>query len=135
MTAGPSPPPIRLRWHPGDILITWTYGHVDVVKRYPAPPTTVIAWSDPPCVIVVEAVDDERPRRDNAVVFAPDGAERLRLRPPNVAGEPLHNLGFYAVYPDSTSNSLIAVFSTRSGDFWGTPDLRTGELADVRPWR
>jgi hypothetical protein len=135
MTADPPPPSIQLQWHPGDTLITWTYSQAEVVKRYPVPPSTVIAWSNPPCVIVVEAADDERPRLDNAVVFEPDGTERLRLRPPNVASEPSHNLGFYAVYPDSTSTGLIAVFSTRSGDFWGRPDLQTGELNNVTQWR
>jgi hypothetical protein len=40
-----------------------------------------------------------------------------------------------APFPDSTSNGLIAVLSTWSGDFWGKPDLQTGELANVTQWR
>jgi hypothetical protein len=73
--------------------------------------------------VVVEA----DPRVDNAVVYDPDGTERLRLVPPRAG------TGFYAVYPGSTG--LVAVFTTRTGDVWGTPNLSTGELTDVAPWR
>lgn len=126
-------PTIKLQWTPGTSSITWRYGETEVRKDYPAPPETVTAWSDPPCIIVVEAQSDPRPRLDNAVVFNPDGTQRLRLRPPKVSPEPSWDIGFYAVYAGLTG--LVAVFATRVGDFWGRPDLNTGELRNVAQWR
>jgi len=72
------------------------------------------------------------PRPDNAVVLNPDGTERLRLVPPQ-AVERHWAIGFYAVYPDP--GGLVAVFSTQAGDVWGRPNLTTGQLTDVAPWR
>lgn len=66
-------------------------------------------------------------------MFNPDGSERLRLLPPDVSREPIWQLGFYAVYP--SEGVLVVVFSTRNGDYWGKPNLETGELTDVTHWR
>jgi hypothetical protein len=82
---------------------------------------------------VVEAHIGQDPRTDNAAVLNPDGTERLRLRPPNVATEPYWHIGFDQVYTDPTG--LVAVFATQVGDFWGRPNLQTGELTDVATWR
>ena len=82
---------------------------------------------------MVEAQPEEQPRPDNAVVYDPDGTTRLRLRPPAVSTEPSWDIGFYAVYPQPTG--LVAVFATRVGDFWGRPNLTTGELTNVAQWR
>jgi hypothetical protein len=128
-----SPPPVELRWNEGDTLVTWTYGPDKIIKRYPAAPHTVTAWPDPPSIVVVEAHTGQDPRTDNAAVLNPDGTERLRLRPPKVATEPYWHIGFDQVYTDPTG--LVAVFATRVGDFWGRPNLQTGELTDVATWR
>jgi hypothetical protein len=64
------------------------------------------------------------------VVFDPDGFQRLRLIPPEIGRDPI---GFYTVYVEN--GSLVAVFSTRNGDFWARPNLTTGELSDVHEWR
>jgi hypothetical protein len=66
-------------------------------------------------------------------VLNPDGTERLRLQPPPVSPEPSWDIGFYQVYADPTG--LVAVFATQVGDFWGRPDLNTGELTNVTQWR
>ena len=129
----PSPHSIDLHWQPGQSLITWTYGHAQASKQYQQPPLTVTAWPDPPSVIVVEAQQQPHPRIDNAVVFDPDGTERLRLQPPAVSPEPSWDIGFYQVYADP--GGLVAVFATRTGDFWGRPDLTTGELKNIAQWR
>lgn len=120
---------IDVRWSEGSRDVAWTYGDVEVRMTCAAAPSSVIAWSDPPSVIVVE----ESSRVDNAVVFDPDGTERLRLRPPRTSSERHWDIGFYTVYAEP--HGLVAVFSTQVGDFWGTPDLRTGELANVAVWR
>jgi hypothetical protein len=120
---------IDVRWQEGDRDVRWTDGGTLVHRPFPAPPHTVTAWPDPPSVVVVEA----DPRRDNALVLNPDGTERLRLVPPRVSAERHWDIGCYAVYPDP--GGLVAVFSTRVGDFWGRPNLTTGELTDVAPWR
>ena len=131
MTTEPS---IHLQWDPGTTSITWTYRNAQVSRDYPAPPQTVTAWpDDPPSIIVVEAQTGDQPRLDNAVVFNLDGSARLRLRPPKVVAEPSWNIGFYAVYAEPTG--LVAVFATRVGDFWGRPNLTTGELTTVSQWR
>jgi hypothetical protein len=96
-------------------------------------PLTVTAWPDPPSVIVVEAHQQPNPRIDNAVVFNPDGTERLRLKPPAVSPEPSRDIGFDQVYADPSG--LVAVFATRTGDFWGRPDLTTGEPKNIARWR
>ncbi|MEV0719054.1 hypothetical protein [Asanoa sp. NPDC050611] len=120
---------IDVRWREGERLVRWSWGDVAVEMTFPAPPASVTAWADPPSVIVVERAD----RLDNAVVFEPDGTERLRLRPPAVSPERHWDVGFYVVY--AGSDGLVAVFSTRVGDFWGRPDLLTGELSSVAQWR
>ncbi|REG00698.1 hypothetical protein DFJ67_6754 [Asanoa ferruginea] len=121
--------PIELRWDKGDSAVTWTYGRDTITKRYPTAPSSVIAWPDPPSIIVVEANVRQDSRLDNAAVLNPDGTERLRLRPPDVVRELHHRIGFYVVYADPCG--LVAVFATHVGDFWGRPDLRTGELDHV----
>ncbi|GAA1888575.1 hypothetical protein [Asanoa iriomotensis] len=126
MTATPS---IELRWQPGQRHVRWTYGSVEVELAFPSPPATVTVWPDPPSVVVVE----DHTRIDNAAVYEPDGAERLRLCPPAVSAERQWDIGFYAVYAEPSG--LVAVFSTQVGDFWGRPDLHTGELNHVAPWR
>jgi hypothetical protein len=113
--------------------VSWTYDNVEASRDYPAPPHTVIAWPDPPSIIVVEAQHGPHPRPDNAVVLNPDGTERSRLQPPKVSPEPSWDIGFYAVYADPTG--LVAVFATRVGDFWGRPDPDTGQLSNIAPWR
>ena len=111
---------------------------VSVDVDYPLPPRTVTGWFDPPCVIVVEALptgvaDDPYAGIHNAVVLNLDGSERLRLRPPAVATEPYRHIGFDQVL--AGRDGLVAVYATRVGDYWGVPDLRTGELRGVRQWR
>ncbi len=123
---------IELHWQEGQTQVSWAHDGTAVVKSYERPPATVTVWHNPPCVIVVEAVDGAD-RIDNAVVFEPDGTERLRLVPPRLDGDPSWNIGFYAVYADP--HGLVAVFATRVGDFWGRPDLNTGELTSVAQWR
>jgi hypothetical protein len=59
--------------------------------------------------------------------------ERLRLQPPEVSPESSWNIGFDQVYADPSG--LVAVFATRTGDFWGRPDLSTGELNNITQWR
>jgi len=133
MTPPPSSLSIDMQWQEGDDQITWTYGGTKVHKTYPAAPYTVTAWPNPPSIIIVEAPHGSHSRSDNAVVFNPDGTERLRLQPPIVSAERHWDIGFYAVYPGS--DGLIAVFTTQVGDFWGRPDLHTGELNNVAQWR
>jgi hypothetical protein len=115
----------------GEAYVEWEWGGVLIRKRFTATPTNVVAWFDPPSVVVVEAISDGE-QCDNAVVFDPDGSERLRLQPPTV-GDAYSRIGFYTVYV--SGGLLVAVFSTRAGDFWGVPDLLTGELRNVRQWR
>ncbi|MFK3985776.1 hypothetical protein ACI2K4_36285 [Micromonospora sp. NPDC050397] len=120
-------------WNRGDREVVWEFGAARVVKVLDEPPNSVIAWSDPPSVIIVESVTPDMPSTRNAVVFEPNGSERLRLIPPNVGGEASWAIGFYVVFADKAG--LVAVFSTRVGDFWGRPDLGTGELSGVSQWR
>jgi hypothetical protein len=47
--------------------------------------------------------------------------------------EPSWDIGFYQVYADPSG--LVAVFATQTGDFWGRPDLSTGELKNIGQWR
>lgn len=122
---------ISIDWEPGSRLLRWQSDGVEVAKEFAVAPRTVTAWNSPPCVIVVEAVEGGQ-RTDNAVVFDPDGTERVRLRPPNI-GEPHWHIGFDSVF--DSNGQLIAVFATQTGDFWGVPDLTTGELENVAQWR
>jgi hypothetical protein len=133
MTKPPSSHAIELHWQPGQSLVSWTYGDARASMQYQQSPLTVTAWPDPPSVIVVEAQQQPHPRTDNAVVFDPDGTERLRLQPPDVSPEPSWDIGFDQVYADASG--LVAVFATRTGDFWGRPDLDTGELMNIAQWR
>ncbi|BCJ37535.1 hypothetical protein Athai_50380 [Actinocatenispora thailandica] len=105
---------------------------VRVEKRFPEPPSSVVVWANPPSVIVVEPIVSAG-RLDNAIVFAPSGMERLRLVPPAVTSERSWRLGYYAVFV--SDGVLTAVFSTRIGDYWGVPNLETGELEQVAEWR
>ncbi len=123
---------IQILWREGDTDVRWRSGGDTVVKPYRMPPATVTAWADPPSVIVV-VEPEEAGRLDNAIVYEPDGTERLRLVPPPIGGEPDWKVGFYAVYADP--QGLVAVFTTTNGDYWGRPDLTTGELAGVAEWR
>lgn len=122
-----------MRWRAGDNEVAWTRDGVEIRKTFAAPPDQVIAWPDPPSVIVVETLRGPHSRIDNAVVFNTDGTERTRLRPPRLSREPRWDIGFYTVHPDPYG--LVAVFATQAGDFWGRPDLNTGELNDIAPWR
>jgi hypothetical protein len=123
-------PPV-VDWVAGSRSVTWTYGGSTVAKEFDHALDSVVAWSDPPSVIVVEPTGLAG-RVDNAVVYNADGSERLRLVPPDV-GEPRWRVGFYFVFV--SSGVLTAVFSTTVGDFWGVPDLQTGVLANVNTWR
>jgi hypothetical protein len=122
----------NVRWTSGSRTASWENDSVFVEKAWDFIPRTVTGWNRPPSVIVVEPIV-EGGRLDNAVVLNPDGTERLRLIPPRVAGEPIWNLGFYAVY--ESNDHLVAVFTTRVGDWWGQPDLTTGQLASLAEWR
>jgi hypothetical protein len=133
MTQPPPPPAIGLRWHPGDTLVAWTCGHLQVRRRYPVSPRTVTAWPDPPSVIVVEEPASAGPPDANAAVFNPDGTERLRLRRPAITPEPSADIGFDQVF--AGPHGLVAVYATRVADFWGRPDLRTGEINNPHEWR
>ena len=128
---------MALSWREGETVVRWTYDGVDVAIPFPEPPQSVTAWHDPPCVIVVEQLGDPTGhwdgRKRNAVVYDPDGSERVRLTPPERLAGSYHLVGFYAVYPDTTG--LVAVVTTRTGDFWGRPNLDTGELTDLHEWR
>jgi hypothetical protein len=123
---------IEIDWQPGRSTVAWTHGGARVEKTLAWPPSSVTAWQTPPRVIVVEPLE-QAGRQDNAVVFDADGHELLRLVPPQLPGEPSWRLGFHTVYV--SQGTLVAVFSTRVGDFWGTPDLTTGELRNVTEWR
>ncbi|MFI6983718.1 hypothetical protein ACIBSV_34590 [Embleya sp. NPDC050154] len=98
------------------------------------PPRSVVVWADR--VLVVEALDPEPGTpTDNAVVFAAHGAASVRLRPPrDLVAEPSWVIGFHLAHLDAEGQPILVV-ATRSGDFWGRPDLATGGLADVRTWR
>jgi hypothetical protein len=125
-------PSVDLHWTVGSRDVEWVYDGGRVEKHFESPPRAVTTWGDPPSVIVVEPIV-EGGRLDNAIVFDPSGSERLRLTPPNVVSEPSWRLGFHTAYV--SRGVLTVVFSTRVGDFWGRPDLVTGELLDVAEWR
>ncbi|MGW1866825.1 hypothetical protein ACWCPS_14855 [Streptomyces mauvecolor] len=72
---------------------------------------------------------------DNAVVFAADGSEAVRLkRPVGLVAEPSWASGFHQAYPDADGRPVVVV-ATRVGDFWGRPDVARGTLVDVRECR
>lgn len=121
-------PPVTLYWNERESTVRWDYRGTAVVKTFSEPPQSVLVVVDPPSVIVVEAIDESGKRLDNAVVYEPDGRERLRLVPPSL-GEPHWRRGFYEVYSDPYG--VVAVFTTTVGDFWGRPNLETGALHNV----
>lgn len=126
---------LELAWTRGESTVSWTHDGKRVDRTFEKPPLSVAVWDDPACVIVVEDAGDTpgtATRFDNAVVLNPKGDEVTRLKPPQVT--PRHTwIGFYTVYP--SAGHLVCVFSTTSGDFWGDPDLKTGELQNVTQWR
>lgn len=116
-----------IRWSKGDARVAWTFEGQTIELHFGVPPCTVAWIESPGSVVVVEALGESAPY--NAVVYNPDGSERLRLIPPR-----LHEvLGFYQVF--QSRDDVVAVVSTRQADFWGVPDLMTGELANVHEWR
>lgn len=119
-------------WQAGERTVRWEIGG-RVVKEFDRAPVSVVGWADPPSVLVVEDPEGNAARPSNAVVFDPDGSERLRLAAPPVP-EPSWRIGYHTAYIDN-QGLIVAVYSTRVGDVWGRPDLRTGELHDVREWR
>ena len=111
--------------------VRWTHGGTEVVKTFEQAPEAVLFWPRPPSILVLEPIVDGR--LDNLAVFDLDGRERLRIKPPQVVREPSWNRGFYAIYP--SNGILVTVFQTTVGGWWGDPDLETGELRNVTPWR
>lgn len=126
------PSAFNASWTAGSDTVTWTYQGREVVKSFEVPPSAVALWDNPLSIIVVESIA-EGGRLDNVIVFDVDGVERLRLKPPDVVTEPSWRLGYYTVYV--SGGVLVAVFSTTVGDFWGEPDLETGELLRTAQWR
>lgn len=120
-------------WDSGSDTVRWEAGGERIEKMFPRPPLSVIESSDPPGVLVVEALENNSVRPSNAVVYNEDGSERLRLKAPELP-EPSWRIGYYLAFMDEF-DQLIAVYSTRVGDLKGTPDLRTGELFDIGEWR
>lgn len=127
---------MHVTWKPGSRTVRWQADSI-VEKTFADPPLAVIARSDPPCVLVIEAFDvtmaDQEEVLSNAVVFDIDGTERLRLHPP-ILPEVMWRIGFYFAYVDD-HDQLTVVYSTRAGDVQGAVDLRTGQVTDVRTWR
>lgn len=122
---------IRLTWQRGSSNVAWDYDGAHTQVALDEVPEAVVAWEEPPSVIVLEQMGK---RLDNAVVYNPDGAERLRLVPPYAIVAELSRLqGFYTICV--SRDVLTAVYATTVGDFWGVPDLTTGELANVTEWR
>jgi hypothetical protein len=117
---------ITLAWEVGSRSVEWDDDGGHTVIALDTAPVAVVVWEEPPSVIVLEPMGR---RPDNAVVYNPDGGERLRLVPPNA----IVALGFYTIY--ISLGVLTAVYSTNAGDYWGVPDLTTGELAGVTRWR
>lgn len=124
--------PLRLDWSEDQAVVNWRWGALQVEKEYERSPQAVVMVKEPPGVLVVEPLTESSTLND-AVVFNPDGTERIRLKHPQVVAEPSWNVGFYAAFEDP--QGLVIVFSTTVGDFWGRPDWETGELRDVREWR
>jgi hypothetical protein len=116
---------------PGSTTVRWTHEGQDVVKTFQEAPEAVLYWAPPPSILMLEPITDGR--LDNLAVFDLDGRERLRMKPPRVVREPSWNRGFYAIYP--SDGVLVTVFQTTVGQYWGDPDLETGELRNVTQWR
>src|SRR6266498_997437 len=122
----------QVEWQPGSKTARWAHRGKDVVKTFETAPDAVIYWPEPPSILALEPIV-EGGRLDNVVVFDPDGRERLRLKPPRVVSERSWDKGFYSIYP--SGGVLVTVFQTAVGDFWGDPNLETGELRNVKQWR
>ncbi|WP_436536000.1 hypothetical protein [Actinoplanes sp. HUAS TT8] len=125
----PSEP--HIEWSAESTTIRWPHDGKIVVKTLERPPEDVLYWPQPASILVLEPIIDGR--LDNLAVLNLDGQERLRMRPPQVVSEPTWNRGFYAIYP--SEGVLVTVFKTEVGDWWGDPDLETGELRNVTQWR
>uniref|UniRef100_A0AAU2V3W5 Uncharacterized protein n=1 Tax=Streptomyces sp. NBC_00003 TaxID=2903608 RepID=A0AAU2V3W5_9ACTN len=125
---------IHLDWPQGDLVVRWTHAGRTVEQAYDRPPQSAMVWGDR--VLVVEALDcTPNTATDNAVVFAADGSEVARLKPPRgLVAEPSWVFGFYQAYPDAHGQPIVVV-STQVGDFWGRPDVVEGSLVDMREWR
>lgn len=120
-------------WKEGDPFAFWYVDDERVVLEFDDPPRTVTAWNHPESVVVVESFGrNERPVA-NAVVYNPDGSERLRLSPPAIDEIRDSWIGFDQVFVGE--DGLVAVFIAVGGFFWGVPDLTTGEIRLVAPWR
>lgn len=111
-------------WEPE--RVAWLYAGDRVERQFDEAIRSVCVIDDPLSIVVVESVN-RGPA--NAIVFNPDGFERLRLRPPVVD----RGIGFDQVFVSKAGP--VAVFATRDGDLQGEPDLITGELRSVREWR
>jgi hypothetical protein len=122
---------IGLSWERGSRSVAWDYhgNHTELlVEEVPA---AVVAWDEPPSIIVLEPIGKHL---DNAIVYDVDGTERLRLVPPYATvRERSWMRGFYTIYV--SRGVLTVVYSTNIGEFWGIPDLTTGELTNVSEWR
>ena len=123
---------ISTSWKPGESVVTWERNGASGRREFDEPPAAVAVWDEPPSVIVVEPLHLGG-RLDNAVVLDLQGEERIRLQPPRLAGELHWRLGYYTAYV--SQGVLTVVFQTTVGDFWGVPDLETGELKNVTEWR
>lgn len=124
---------VVVEWREGESIVRWTAASVVIEKDFVPPPEAVVVTANPPGVLIVEALPAGSDRLNNAIVFDPDGTERVRLTPPDVVEEKSWNIGFYTAYNDP--EGLVVVFSTTVGDFWGRPNLITGDIPDIKPWR
>src|SRR5437016_2121575 len=116
-----------IEWESGSRTVRWGV-HREVEKTFVRPPVSVVESADPPSVLVVEGLEDNTARPSNAIVFNENGTERLRLSAPKLP-EASWQIGYYLAYVD-VQHQLVAIYSTRVGDLWGRPDLRTGELRE-----
>ncbi len=118
---------IEFDWRAGERNVRWIWEGSVVEKKHAEPPYSVTFASEPDSVVVVEDAITSGPA--NAIVYEPDGTERLRLHPPALPNP----IGFDQVF--QSVDRIEAVFVTRQGDVHGEPDLLSGELRDVRDWR
>lgn len=123
---------ITTSWTAGESVVVWEHDGIVARREFSEPPSAVAVWEEPPSVVVVEPIRAGG-RLDNALVLDEQGNERVRLQPPQWDGERHWLQGYYTVYV--SLGILTAVFHTTVGDFWGVPDLETGELKNVTEWR
>jgi hypothetical protein len=116
-----------LQWTRDSSTVQWWWKGRTVCLRYAEPVRSAAVVGEPPVVIVVEPLEYSAPR--NAVVFEPDGSERLRLIGPKSAGV----IGFDQVF--QSRGVVEAVLFTHGADLHGEPDFATGELRNVAEWR